>query len=234
MPLSAPAPAIGDRRRAVRRHAGGCDSPADSSRRSNLTPEQRRLRRRRTRTSTARWVKAPSRRPGRRPDRAAGGGKRNRGAAPCPDRCRCRRAGRHRRGLLRGQEEGTVRPTRTSGWIRPPDGRRAQRQCQPEAYIANTRTVVAQNKAELAPLAHRSITPGRRPSADLDRRVSTAEQDAAQDRQTIGRLRERQHDYVQARNATIAVDWAPTRQRWMPRSPAEPADRRRWRRNSTS
>jgi hypothetical protein len=34
--------------------------------------------------------------------------------------------------------------------------------------------------------------------------VSVAEQDAAHIRQTIGRLRERQSDYIQARNATHA------------------------------
>jgi outer membrane lipoprotein SlyB len=74
-----------------------------------------------------------------------------------------------------------------------------------EAYIANTRTVVAQNKAELARLRSeynaRQVT-----KADLDRRISTAQQDAAHIQQTIGRLRERQHDYLQARNATKAED----------------------------
>lgn len=69
-----------------------------------------------------------------------------------------------------------------------------------EAYIANTRTVVAQNKAELARLraAYNSRQATR---ADLSQRVSVAEQDASQIQQTIGRLRERQSDYIQARNA---------------------------------
>jgi hypothetical protein len=74
-----------------------------------------------------------------------------------------------------------------------------------EAYIANTRTVVAQNKAELARL--RSEYNARQATrADLNRRISTAEQDAAHIRQTVGRLRERQNDYLQARNATRAED----------------------------
>lgn len=72
-----------------------------------------------------------------------------------------------------------------------------------EAYIANTRTVVAQNKAELARL-RAAYNTNQATRTDLNRRVSTAEQDASHIRQTIGRLRERQSDYIQARNATRA------------------------------
>lgn len=74
-----------------------------------------------------------------------------------------------------------------------------------EAYIANTRTVVAQNKAELARLRS-AIATREATRVDLDRRVAVAQQDAAHIRQTIGRLRERQGDYIQARNATRAED----------------------------
>jgi hypothetical protein len=72
-----------------------------------------------------------------------------------------------------------------------------------DAYIANTRTVVAQDKAELARLRSQYNT-RQATKSDLDRRISVAEQDAAYIQQTIARLRERQHDYIQARNATRA------------------------------
>jgi outer membrane lipoprotein SlyB len=69
------------------------------------------------------------------------------------------------------------------------------------AYVANTRTVVAQNRAELNRLRTQYNT--RQASRDeLDRRISIAEQDASHINQTLGRLRERQGDYVQARNAS--------------------------------
>jgi DNA repair exonuclease SbcCD ATPase subunit len=72
-----------------------------------------------------------------------------------------------------------------------------------EAYVANTRTVVAQNKAELARL-RAEVNARQAARADLDRRLAVAQEDAAHIQQTIGRLRERQRDYVQARNATRA------------------------------
>jgi hypothetical protein len=72
-----------------------------------------------------------------------------------------------------------------------------------EAYVANTRTVVAQNRAELARL-RASYNTRQATRDELNHRVSIAEQDAAHIRQTIGRLRERQSDYVQARNVTRA------------------------------
>ena len=65
-----------------------------------------------------------------------------------------------------------------------------------------TRTIY-ENKAELARL--RAEYNSRQATRDdLNRRVATAQQDASHIQQTIGRLRERLGDYIQARNATRA------------------------------
>lgn len=70
-----------------------------------------------------------------------------------------------------------------------------------ERTIENNRRVVAYDRAELARL-RADVNARRASQAELNSRISVAEQDAAAIQQMISRLQERQNDYSQARNAT--------------------------------
>ncbi len=71
-----------------------------------------------------------------------------------------------------------------------------------EQLIATSRAVVAQDRADLERLRGEVVN-RRVARSDLDRRVATAEQDAAQIQQAIGRLHERRNQYVAGRNDTL-------------------------------
>jgi outer membrane lipoprotein SlyB len=68
-------------------------------------------------------------------------------------------------------------------------------------YIADTRTVVAHDKADLARL-RQEYTNRRASRADLDRRIAIAEQDAQAIQQRINAARRAQQEYIQARQQT--------------------------------
>jgi len=74
---------------------------------------------------------------------------------------------------------------------------RAENQAMAQ-YVADTRSVVAHDKADLARL--RNEYANRRSSrADLDRRIAIAEQDAQAIQQRINAARKQQSDFIQAR-----------------------------------
>lgn len=77
---------------------------------------------------------------------------------------------------------------------------RAENQ-QMAQFVADSRTVVAQDKADLARL--RGEYANRRASrADLDRRIAIAEQDAQAIQQRINAARRQQQEFIQARQQT--------------------------------
>jgi DNA repair exonuclease SbcCD ATPase subunit len=68
-------------------------------------------------------------------------------------------------------------------------------------YVADTRTVVAHDKADLARL-RAEFTNRRASRADLDRRIAIAEQDAQAIQQRINAARRQQQEFMQARQQT--------------------------------
>ncbi|MBX3498550.1 MAG: hypothetical protein KF889_03835 [Alphaproteobacteria bacterium] len=68
-------------------------------------------------------------------------------------------------------------------------------------YVADTRTVVAHDKADLARLRN-EYTNRRASRADLDRRIAIAEQDAQAIQQRINAARRQQQEFIQARQQT--------------------------------